>query len=93
MMGMTWVDDKWVLICNTCKQVSPNRWYQKDGGIEGCENCVERMPDNRPRDAMGNVVKVSDDVLGKFSYAIGEPILGQRHYAEILRRKGLAQKG
>ncbi len=90
-MPVEFINDKWVPVCGNCKTVSPHKWVSgKDW--EACSNCTN-VPDSRPRDAMGNVVKVSDDVIGKFSYAIGEPITSQRQYARVLREKGLAQKG
>ena len=90
-MGMEFINEKWTLVCANCKTVSPRKWISRSSG-ENCNECSGAMPDNRPRDAMGNVVKVSDDVIGKYSYAIGGPITSQRQYAEVLRRKGLAQK-
>lgn len=56
-----------------------------------CDRCNIVKP-TAHLDALGNRVVVTDDVIGKYSYATGEPILSKRQYAETLRRKGLAQK-
>lgn len=57
----------------------------------GCDRCSSTKPAAH-LDALGNRVVVTDDVVGKYSYAIDGPITSKRQYAEVLRRKGLAQK-
>lgn len=91
-MPVKWVGEfgRYTFVCGGCGAVSPLRGMVTANG-EACSECT-RIGDTRPRDAMGNVVKVSEDVIGKFSYAIDGPITSQRQYAEVLKRKGLAQK-
>lgn len=56
-----------------------------------CDKCSFTKP-TAHLDALGNRVVVTDDVLGKYSYAIDGPITSKRQFADTLRRKGLAQK-
>ena len=79
-----------VFVCGGCGAVAPLRGITSVRG-DSCSEC-SRVVDTRPKDAMGNVVKVTDDVIGKFSYAIDGPITSQRQFSEVLKRKGLAQK-
>jgi hypothetical protein len=58
---------------------------------EHCDKCNNVRP-TYYRDALGNRVKVTDDVIGKYSYAIDAPITSQRQFAETLRRNNLAQR-
>lgn len=61
--------------------------------VEVCNECSasEARP-SYARDAAGNRVSVPNSELGRFSYAIGQPIVSNRQYADTLRRMGLSQK-
>jgi len=72
-------------------------WYEtevKDGPRlrrESCDRCAGVKPSFN-RDAAGNRVAFSNDLIGKRSYATGEVITSQRQYADTLKRQGLIQK-
>lgn len=91
-MGMEWIeaDSKWAWICKNCKSKNPLKCVQgKD--YESCSECSQ-IVDTSPRDAAGNKIMLSNEMLGKYSYTIDAPITSKRQLSEHLHKHNLVQK-
>jgi len=85
--------------CERCKTDEANRVITKfdkelNQLLEYCNLCENISYASQGfRDAQGNKVSMSDSLIGKYSYALGSPILSKRHFANELKKSGLIQAG
>lgn len=84
--------------CGNCGSTEYRFWRMWYDGKEGdrirreaCDVCANAKP-QYPRDAVGNKVRYSNELTGKYSYAIDAPITSQRQLSEHLKKNNLIQK-
>lgn len=76
--------------CGNCGSLEYIRWMKR-GNEESCDRCGEGTKGNYFTDAAGDKIAYSEDLTGKYSYALGTVVKGKRHFSECLHKMNLVQ--